>query len=128
MGASDNGNGGADDNVERMREYERVRKLSTAVDAVVARQFAVGEKEKVLVSLETRLGELEQLLETAEESSNEAWKRCAILRADGQAGGSGALAGTNAEVRKLYEEYGEAMMGQLLRHWDRLEELQRALE
>lgn len=116
---------GTDANVERMAQFTRIQKLTAAVDALVARGYAAAEKDRMLSELEAFLGELEQLMDGVESGAAKVRDSCAVLRPNDS--GGGAVPGVSAEVAALKAGYGEAMMEQLLRHYDRLVNLQERL-
>ncbi|CCW69271.1 unnamed protein product [Phytomonas sp. Hart1] len=115
----------ADGNAARMRQFDAIQKLTKAVDALVARRYAVNEKHRMLDQLETFLNEFELCVGSAEGQIQEARAQCVALQAPKDLK-SRITAGSDAEVEKLWKNHGQAMADQLARHSARLKTLQAA--
>ncbi|KAG5488766.1 hypothetical protein JIQ42_00383 [Leishmania sp. Namibia] len=112
-----------DPNVEVLRVSNRIQRLTRATDALIARDFVLREGEVILDDLEAYLVSLESEVRRAELQTDELRSRCSLLRP----GKRRAVAGENAELNALWNEYGETM-GRLVRqHSLRLAELEKAL-
>ncbi|KAG5464196.1 hypothetical protein LSCM1_00376 [Leishmania martiniquensis] len=112
-----------DPNVEVLRVSERIQRLTRATDALIARDFVLREEEAILDDLEAYLGSLESEVKRAESQTEELRSRSSLLRP----GKWRAVAGENAEVNALWNEYGETMGRLVKQHALRLAELEKAL-
>lgn len=112
-----------DPNVRFMAEYGRIQQLTKAVDALIAREYAVEQKMEMLGDLEAAVAEAETLFEIVEIKSAEIQQRCALLRAPNSPGAPRAHVGSDGAVDKLWMEHGAAMHAQLKRHMARFANL-----
>lgn len=112
-----------DCNAERLHASERIQKLTTAADALVARDFILSQKDDIFDELERYLTVLEADVQDAEQTTADVRARCALLRPSAR----GPVAGEDAEVTALWRQHGASMARLMKHHAARLVELEETL-
>ncbi|CBZ26204.1 conserved hypothetical protein [Leishmania mexicana MHOM/GT/2001/U1103] len=112
-----------DPNIEVLLASKRIQKLTRATDALIARDFVLREEEAILDDLEAYIISLESEVRKAEFQTEELRSRSSLLRS----GKRCAIAGENAELSALWNEYGSDMAHLVKRHSLRLAVLEKAL-
>lgn len=114
---------GVDANEERLRSFVRIMKLTRAVDALLARQYAVDSKEQMLDDLCKCMDNIERSLDTVEEQTSLLQQSSADSGNDAARYNDVVQQSKNDELSRLWDEHGEAMTRQLKRHTLRLQRI-----
>ncbi|KPA81356.1 hypothetical protein ABB37_03741 [Leptomonas pyrrhocoris] len=110
-------------NAELLHASERIQKLTTTTDVLVARDFVLSQKDEILNELEQYVAALEAEVCNTESVTGSIRTQCALLRP----GTRGATAGENAEVTALWRQHGASMARLVRQHSARLVELENTL-
>lgn len=115
-----------DTNYDRLQCFNRIHKLTSAVDALVARDYIAQQRELMLADLEVCVEALAKEVTVLEESAEKTRQQCALLQPT-PSSSRVAVSGEDSEVLAFWDAHGDVMVQQLAEYVERIADIEAVL-